>query len=349
MERISASQWQRLAHANAAAAEFTDLDSFRAGISSLVKELVTCDITAYNEIRPGATAIVFADPVVTLAPEDELMLATLALQNPLVAHFVSTGDGRALRFSDFITRRQLHHLDLYDLVYRRLATEYQVAFVLPAPPGEVVGITLNRARRDFTRQEVTLLELIRAPLRASYARLVELAELHRVVRALDAPDDCFTRAALLVDSDGSIVRWTASAAILLGGVESGPAPEPLLDWLRRPPVGGGQSSAPLVFERDGRRLRATLHVDGPGAPRAVTLTEARSQPTRAQLRHLALSPRETDVLHALMGGASNPQMARDLGMSTRTVEKHLQHIYTRLGVTTRTAAIHRAHQGGAVD
>lgn len=52
-----------------------------------------------------------------------------------------------------------------------------------------------------------------------------------------------------------------------------------------------------------------------------------------------LSNREQAVLDLLQQGISNKEIALALGISPRTVQKHLQRVYRRLGVATRTEAI----------
>lgn len=52
-----------------------------------------------------------------------------------------------------------------------------------------------------------------------------------------------------------------------------------------------------------------------------------------------LTQREMDVLQWVACGKTNRDVAEILGMSPRTVNKHLEHIYEKLGVETRTAAV----------
>lgn len=56
------------------------------------------------------------------------------------------------------------------------------------------------------------------------------------------------------------------------------------------------------------------------------------------LPSVSLTPRETEVLSWLAKGKTNRDIADILGMSHRTVNKHLEHIFEKLGVETRTAA-----------
>ncbi|MDP9852427.1 DNA-binding NarL/FixJ family response regulator [Corynebacterium lowii] len=58
----------------------------------------------------------------------------------------------------------------------------------------------------------------------------------------------------------------------------------------------------------------------------------------------SLSARETEILRALATGASNQQLADSLFISLGTVKTHLLHIYQKLGVDNRTAAIAQARQ-----
>jgi DNA-binding CsgD family transcriptional regulator len=57
-----------------------------------------------------------------------------------------------------------------------------------------------------------------------------------------------------------------------------------------------------------------------------------------------LTPREREVFSALASGATPTQIARELGISPRTVHKHLEHVYRKLDVTHRGAAISRVVQ-----
>lgn len=61
-----------------------------------------------------------------------------------------------------------------------------------------------------------------------------------------------------------------------------------------------------------------------------------------------LSDREREVLDLLASGLQNKQVASRLGISPRTVERHCDSIYAKLGVRTRTEAVVRALGSGIV-
>jgi DNA-binding CsgD family transcriptional regulator len=57
-----------------------------------------------------------------------------------------------------------------------------------------------------------------------------------------------------------------------------------------------------------------------------------------------LTARESEVLHWIAGGKTDRQIGAILGISARTVQKHLQNLYPKLGVESRTAAAMRARR-----
>jgi len=59
-----------------------------------------------------------------------------------------------------------------------------------------------------------------------------------------------------------------------------------------------------------------------------------------------LKEREAEVLRLLARGQNNPQIAESLVISRKTVEHHLEHIYNKIGVTSRTSAVVYAVQHG---
>jgi DNA-binding CsgD family transcriptional regulator len=89
---------------------------------------------------------------------------------------------------------------------------------------------------------------------------------------------------------------------------------------------------PDFSERD----RALLTLLRPHLDQAYLDAERRRHPVPQ------LTPRQKDLLHLLAAGHTNAQIARRLGLSEGTVRTHLENIYGRLQVSSRTAAVTRA-------
>ena len=138
----------------------TDLDEFCNGLMRALREAVPSDWSALNEVPSEyPNAISLTEPPVPA--EIHELFARYGIQNPIAAHFLSNGDGRATRISDLITRRELHRLELYHHIYKRLRIEYQIAFTLPSKAERILGVVLSRERRDFIARERDLLNLCR--------------------------------------------------------------------------------------------------------------------------------------------------------------------------------------------
>ncbi len=84
----------------------------------------------------------------------------------------------------------------------------------------------------------------------------------------------------------------------------------------------------------GHLYRLTRAVEGPQAAWGVPSPDPQPDPR--------LTAREREVLEWLSGGKTDRDIAAILGIGPRTVHKHLQRIYEKLGVATRTAAVVRA-------
>lgn len=127
-------------------------------------------------------------------------------------------------------------------------------------------------------------------------------------------------------------------------------PSRLQSWLNESLVlqrHSRQAAAPLIVSRDDGELSIRLEKNERTAELTLLLDEqeyVQPQASRAvggmipQLEQYRLTPRETDVLNWLAKGKTNRDIADILGMSPRTVNKHLEHIFIKLGVETRSAA-----------
>jgi DNA-binding CsgD family transcriptional regulator len=89
---------------------------------------------------------------------------------------------------------------------------------------------------------------------------------------------------------------------------------------------------PEFSERD----KAVLTLLGPHLDEAYLDAERRRHPVPQ------LTPRQENLLYLVAAGHTNSQIARRLGISQATVRTHLENIYGKLDVSSRTAAVTRA-------
>ena len=70
---------------------------------------------------------------------------------------------------------------------------------------------------------------------------------------------------------------------------------------------------------------------------------------RNQFDRQQLTPREREVLALIASGASAPEIGRRLHLSTGTVKTHLLHLYEKLGVSDRAAAVAEGMRSGLIE
>lgn len=103
-----------------------------------------------------------------------------------------------------------------------------------------------------------------------------------------------------------------------------------VDYLVKPVVPDELVARLQAHLRVAREMNAAMRSRGEdAAPAAVLLPNP-------------LTQREMDVLQWVACGKTNRDVAEILGMSPRTVNKHLEHVFEKLGVETRTAAANLA-------
>jgi CheY-like chemotaxis protein/DNA-binding CsgD family transcriptional regulator len=117
----------------------------------------------------------------------------------------------------------------------------------------------------------------------------------------------------------------------------GEVPAPLLAWLQG--AAEGRETRPLSSARGAKQLQCTLQGRTPDDDWLVVLREVSDAATvEATMQALGLTLRESEVLYWVVKGKTNRDIGDILGSSPATVKKHLERVYEKLGVETRTAA-----------
>ena len=101
-------------------------------------------------------------------------------------------------------------------------------------------------------------------------------------------------------------------------------------------------------EEVARAVLAVAHGDTAIAPRLAAGVAAQIR-LRADHRRPLLTEREREVLVLLAEGRSAPDIGRQLFLATSTVKSHLAHLYEKLGVSDRAAAVAEAMRRGVIE
>jgi DNA-binding CsgD family transcriptional regulator/CheY-like chemotaxis protein len=176
------------------------------------------------------------------------------------------------------------------------------------------------------------------PLRAQevVARLHTHTRNARIARLARDAVDVAGFGVVLVDAKGRIAWRSPQAALWLQTLDisatEGRLPDALYNAL-------GTSTDQVLLNTTGTPL-SVRNMGRVGIGETMLLLEQRAANSTgtSRLTEAALTPRETEVLSWLAKGKTNRDIGDILGMSHRTVNKHLEHIFEKLGVETRAAA-----------
>lgn len=148
-------------------------------------------------------------------------------------------------------------------------------------------------------------------------------ELAMRIEAENQLSQSLDRAVLLLDAQGRITFSTRRAETLLH--------QHFPDYASgRLPAALDASESPLEVQR--------FSASGRGDYVLLVLEEKRATPGPGALLPLGLTPREAEVLYWIAQGKSNPDIATILSANVRTVHKHVENIFRKLGCETRAAA-----------
>ncbi|WP_322515828.1 response regulator transcription factor [Rhodopseudomonas palustris] len=217
-------------------------------------------------------------------------------------------------------------------------SDVPVIFMTGLAESEHIVRGLEAGGVDYVTKPIVIVEMLaRIRVHLGNARLSQSAR-----AALDVSG----RFLLAVDRVGKVLWATPQAQKLLaadGASAEGfrlDLPKPWLDWLEQVHSGLAQPKTPMkasLLRNDELRLQYM----GKLGPNEFLLRLARDTSTESATEFSAefgLTSRESEVLAWLAKGKTNRDIAQILGLSPRTVDKHLEQIYAKLGVENRTAA-----------
>ncbi|HEX4127782.1 MAG TPA: LuxR C-terminal-related transcriptional regulator [Acidimicrobiales bacterium] len=309
-------------------------------------DLVPSQLVAANEVDlPAGRFAFWHEPSDFPMPDNsEQLLAEVGQDNPLIRHYAETGDGSARKFSDLVSQEELHRTRFYREFYSVVGLEYQMSVTLPAQAPRIFAVVCGASDKDFDEKDRQILNRIRP----------HLSQLWRGVRDLDR-----LRAIAELSEDVAVAQgW---GAVVLGDPPHEIIPNSLVTLYRdfgRPSRDSPfslrvqrwiadqrarlSSGAPLSLFRP-LRVRAggrtvVLRYLPPGRARSDAIViETSSSHEPHNLKSLGLTEREADVVHLVLAGVTNRQIAERLQMATGTVHKHLDNVYRKLGVHSRGA------------
>jgi DNA-binding response OmpR family regulator/DNA-binding CsgD family transcriptional regulator len=223
----------------------------------------------------------------------------------------------------------------------KLLSHLPVIFMTGLSETEHVVQGLAAGGVDYVTKPIVIDELL-ARIRVHLANA-------RIAHGSRAALDAAGRVLVATDANGQLLWCTPKAKQLLSelfpanGDEGAGLPPNVVRQLTGLRHQGGLAGARSIIEVSGRKMElAFLSSTGPDEL-LFRLTETSTVPDEQLLQQLlALTTRESQVLLWISRGKSNREIGQILDISPRTVNKHLEQVFVKLGVENRAAAAARA-------
>jgi DNA-binding CsgD family transcriptional regulator len=356
LQELSGSQLRRaLAVVSNVADESHDSGAFIDNALDQLTSLVPSDLTTLSlcDLERGTRAV-FGRQGETLSQADRDAFNHHFRQHPLVRFHGTHPGGPTQRISDCLAVRQFRSSPVYADYYRRIGIRHVMALPLRIDARNVISIVFNRSSSDFKNCERALLEGVRPALAALYRNLAVREAACICLAQITDLAACGSWQMLRVTTAGRILDAPQSGLRLLEVffprekvAASSQLPGALKDWLLRSRVWGldrlsAAAGGHFTMPRGGERLTAHFVAGLEDATGYLLIKSERTRASAEELAPLPLTSRERQVLAFVAAGKTNADIALLLSVSPRTVQKHLEHIFDKLGVETRTAAAMRA-------
>jgi DNA-binding CsgD family transcriptional regulator len=250
----------------------------------------------------------------------------LMQDHPVCRRWREDGCFGALRLSDVTSAREFRQSRFYAEFFAPWGVQHELKSRLPSPLWHARTMAFHRtAGRDFTTRDRLVLEL----LTPHFSRLWYAARTRRLLAKalaeLERTDEQGSRGVLFFGAGGEVEFMSPPVRRLLmdffPATPAGRLPGAVAEWLE-----DGRSQS-LVRRRGERRLVVERTADS-------LILEERAEEVR-------LTAREREVLAWVARGKTNAEIAELLWLAPSTVRKHLENVYAKLGVSTRTAAVAR--------
>ncbi|BAZ09480.1 transcriptional regulator [Calothrix sp. NIES-4071] len=342
-----------------------NVEAFSKKIISILPKVIPSELTIWsitNFYEPRLSFVTYPNVV----SYEELAKTTQLYfyEHPIAQYYLRTGDGKAHKISDFLSENQLYYLEgLYQKHLRPLCMEDQMVLVVKnynetstksgvsinQEQSEIV-VSLHRPKRDFCERDRLILNLLCPHLLVAYHNATALTQMEQELAQLSRTAD--ELGTIILNNDFKIQLITKRASQLLIHYfqvslhDKNYLPENLLRWVKHHVSLLQQTNEfyqprlPLQVEQEGKKLLVRLIPKQQAEQYLLLLEEQILHSLSAELLELlGLTKREAEVLFWITQDKSDKEIASILNLSTGTVKKHTEHIYKKLGVQTRIAAV----------
>jgi DNA-binding CsgD family transcriptional regulator len=316
--------------------------------------IIKCDLISYTEIDFKNESVMYnwGPDNPTLRESLRPALERTGYQHPAVPYLLKTNGEQSVQISDFVSQRVYKKLDIYQDFFRHVDTNYQVATLITVSPSFMVPVCFNRKHRDFSKDDRAQLDLLRLHLVQASGNAQGITHMQNQLNILNQTMEVSHQALISVTDSGRIRFMTPHAMRLLTryGVSTHKTgdwlPTRLRDWLGHELARLASPTLvpipPQPLHIQGAEGILKIHFLQKDSHLLLLINEQFTRLSVADFAQFGLSRRETEILRWVAQGKTNPEIGTILSISPRTVQKHLERVYNRLGVENRHAAMRMA-------
>jgi DNA-binding CsgD family transcriptional regulator len=358
MEQLTFHDTQQLLTAIHNLHTLKNADTFGTDSLAMFDRIVPADASVAMTLRADFTELV----VKSLSPDldrlVEKLMPTLTRcinQSPFFANIPAIVNG-AHKSSDFIDFEEFSRGEMYTEVMKPLGSDDTTMLILfdldggrwPRPDEPILHYAFYHPWQQLSDRDRLMLNLLQPHAIQAYQNVCQYQQLQQQVEELQQSlDRC---GVVVIDDLGRVQLMTDQAATWLqfyfpGNRNFSQLPELLKSWVKyqidqlKSVDNLSSPQLPLRLQQKNRQLTIRLAINIPGKRYMLLLAEEAILSVLAALELLGLTQREAEILAEIIRGRSNQEIANQLQMSINTVRKHLEHIYQKLHVQSRTEAI----------
>jgi DNA-binding CsgD family transcriptional regulator len=353
MPRLSQRDIYRVLEALKHLHKVRDRDSFATHAAETFFAAFDCDNTIGFEINPQSGVLLshVTHNAVNWTADKILRWSQLMDTNPLaVYHRSHPQDGSAHMTSDFLSLRQWRETAYYKEGSDYLGNERELSIVVSRRTDWAIalGTVRGKGRKDYSERDRLVANLLRPHLAHAFQTACMVTTIQRDLAAMQSIVEKLAHAIVLVESTGQISWATPRGRDLLCKYSPQPEwqqdrlPDVVHAWLRTQKARTSDVTtvpappSPLLISHNGGDL--LIHLVAESDHDCLVLEETGAGLRTDTLVTAGLTTRECEVLTWVTQGKSNADIAIILGTSPRTIQKHLERIFQKLGVENRTAA-----------
>jgi len=285
--------------------------------------------------------------------EDELeIFVNFVREHPFSPEIPGKLLRESMTISDFLSDQEFHKTGIYNEFYKLYRIDHQLCVSLSDSPDSVITCALSRTKRDFSEHEQALLTLLAPHLTNALCSAQAIERARQNEERFMSIIESLSNGVISLNKDKEVQFISEQSRKLLEKyfnrekVGDKNLPEDLLRWISEYDFFNNKEQIinlppPFIIEGENSLLRISLMFNS--STNEVTLIlEEKPLLTASILMYLGLTKREAEILFFIAKGKSDKEIAFLCRISQHTVQKHVQHIYQKLGVETRTAAMLRA-------